>query len=210
MTFTEGNYWEFWALDEYKYLRNSTGNGTACYLPGMHFGNDSRTEVLINALSGMNLPTRPRIHEPGCNVGRNLLAARSVWSDATLTGNDINAHATTLATGFLGPGAVWLGDTVAWAKEAASRGMRYDAVITMAHLVHLPPDSVRELATILPTITSALACYELGCLEPGSLPQTSDDGISYNRSYTDLFGVPVVDRQDVEMRLYIWKFGEAT
>jgi hypothetical protein len=100
------------------------------------------------------------VHELGCNVGRNLVEIRKWFTQAKISGNDVNSKAFWVGKNFYGDEMNGIKLYLEPTQDFIKKNIHFDVIISMAHLMHLPHSCDDLLRKRLPKICNILILYE--------------------------------------------------
>lgn len=114
------------------------------------------TRDLIATLEKLDLPPEFSLHEIGCNLGRNGYYIHQRFPHARLSGNDVNPEVEARCREFFGDFAdvmrFEIVPTQEWLEREVKAGRQYDVLVSVAHLIHVPDDSVEVLRKYIPQV----------------------------------------------------------
>lgn len=104
------------------------------------------------------------IHEMGCGPGRNLFFIKGAFPNSTISGNDIYIDAINGGKEIykFNDNQIFVEDSATFAERMVAEKKKFDVIITMAHLCHLPNDIFGPISKMIPKICKLLVSFEAG------------------------------------------------
>ncbi len=187
----------------------------------------NNTHDLIATLEKLDLPPDFSLHEMGCNLGRNEYHIHQRFPQAKLSGNDVNPEIAARCREYFGDFADTMQfeviPTQDWLEHQANAGHQVDVLVSVAHLIHVPEESMEVLAKYAPQVARRYIVFieSAGTHSPDSewyKKWTTGDSVHwFDRDYTQIItGMELVSKDEQvktdsgkEYAIYIFKHPEA-
>ena len=162
------------------------------------FVKDNRTKQLIDTMQKyIGKKDKFSLMELGCNSGRNLFAIRDAFPNAYLMGNDINPDVIEFAQKREKQVAKSTHKEILFATVDTARVLQewasVDVVLSMAHLMHLPPSVDKYIVTDIPR----MARKWFFCIEHSS--KTAVGKQMWGRDYETILNMEMVEKTKAEI-----------